>query len=144
MTKLVFRMWGKPLRHCLMGVIIWVNDGGSVKKYLAVVVALLTHSAMAEAESWYYCDSVHAYFPYVQHCPESWREVDPNSMPHNASEQPDEDNPSAKPQNSSTIKAEPPKVPILSNGVGAVKKHQDEAFQEGRVDRQHWEIWIKA
>ena len=27
------------------------------------------------AQYWYYCDSVDAYYPYVENCPEGWQEV---------------------------------------------------------------------
>lgn len=28
-----------------------------------------------QAQSWYYCDSARAYYPYVESCPEGWRAV---------------------------------------------------------------------
>lgn len=32
-------------------------------------------SAPPQGNSWFYCDSAKAYYPYVKHCPEPWREV---------------------------------------------------------------------
>jgi uncharacterized tellurite resistance protein B-like protein len=46
-----------------------------MKKYLASALILLSYQAMAE--SWLYCDSAKAYYPYVSTCPEPWRRVNP-------------------------------------------------------------------
>lgn len=48
-------------------------------RYSALMFILLCTSV--KAESWYYCDSAKAYYPYVTGCPEPWREVKPSSTP---------------------------------------------------------------
>lgn len=51
---------------------------------LAVMtIVALGHEAHA-ASSWFWCEPLHAYYPWVRSCPESWRQVDPRS----ASQQP--------------------------------------------------------
>ena len=36
------------------------------------------------AQSWYYCESVKSYYPYVPSCPEGWKTVpaQPSTVPH--------------------------------------------------------------
>lgn len=41
---------------------------------LVIIGAALTVPVRAE-QYWYYCDSAHAYYPYVSSCPEPWRDV---------------------------------------------------------------------
>ena len=34
--------------------------------------------------AWYYCQSAHAYYPYVTECPEGWQQVVPDYDPQSA------------------------------------------------------------
>jgi hypothetical protein len=48
--------------------------------YPPVVAApppVVVQPAPPPPQYWYYCDAAHAYYPYVQQCPEGWRQVLP-------------------------------------------------------------------
>jgi hypothetical protein len=45
---------------------------------IASIALLVGYATPGKAESWYYCNSAHGYYPYVSVCPEPWREVPPN------------------------------------------------------------------
>jgi hypothetical protein len=53
--------------------------------WLRLAVALLTIVALGReahaASSWFWCEPLHAYYPWVRSCPSSWRQVDPRSPP---------------------------------------------------------------
>jgi hypothetical protein len=44
---------------------------------LAVVATAACQFEPATAQTWYWCDSARAYYPYVATCPEQWRVVSP-------------------------------------------------------------------
>jgi hypothetical protein len=67
---------------------------------VATVVALLGGAGAAEA-AWYWCDPLHAYYPWVRSCPAAWQPVNPWS----ASQQPG----APPPQPSSSASASPGK-----------------------------------
>jgi uncharacterized protein len=46
----------------------------------AVMIVALGREAHA-ASSWFWCEPLHAYYPWVRSCPEAWRQVDPGSPP---------------------------------------------------------------
>jgi hypothetical protein len=45
-----------------------------------VAIVALGHEAHA-ASSWFWCEPLHAYYPWVRSCPVAWRQVDPRSPP---------------------------------------------------------------
>jgi uncharacterized protein len=45
-----------------------------------VTIVALGHEAHA-ASSWFWCEPLHAYYPWVRSCPVGWRQVDPRSPP---------------------------------------------------------------
>jgi uncharacterized protein len=77
-------------------------------------LALLVISAVAlgreahAASSWFWCEPLHAYYPWVRSCPEAWRQVDPRSPP---SQQPQFEQSQAPPQDAGT-------APVPSSAAG--------------------------
>jgi hypothetical protein len=45
---------------------------------IAEGICLHTPIGQVRAQTWYYCDTTHAYYPYVSTCPVPWRVVIPN------------------------------------------------------------------
>jgi hypothetical protein len=52
-----------------------------MKFLLAGLLIFIAGPALADGY-WYYCDSLHGYFPYVQTCPEPFRPVVPSVQPN--------------------------------------------------------------
>jgi hypothetical protein len=55
------------------------SGGGIVRSLLALavltLVALGNSDANAQATTWYWCDALHGYYPWVKFCPGGWRSV---------------------------------------------------------------------
>ena len=106
-----------------------------------VVAVVLPHSA--NAASWYYCDSAHAYYPNVSTCPEQWREI-PAAPPTNQVSAPTPISPAVPPQRvAPTAEAKPPSlIPADASSAHSQAVDESEAFRQGKSDRQHWEMWL--
>lgn len=113
-------------------------------KALAVAVLLFVGSAefgWAQGTQppvyWYYCDSAHAYSPYVKTCPEPWRAVLPHSNPYGQGRQPPA--PAQSPNSSAagrpaTAAMKPKKAPLVVDETSP-------AFLQGQRDRQDFDAW---
>src|SRR4051812_21881684 len=91
----------------------------------SLVGLLIADLAQAQPNgSWYYCDTSHAYYPYVGTCTAPWRAVAPNALAPQAGA-------SAAP-------------PPLSPAPPAPTEPPSAAFQQGQADRQSWEDWFSS
>lgn len=81
-------------------------------------------SAPAVAQEYYWCESQHGYYPYVQSCPEQWRKV------------------VAPPQTYQAPVQQPAPlqrtVPVAPQPAAS----DSNAFQQGLADRGSWETWF--
>jgi len=85
------------------------------------LLLLLTLGAWpAQAQTWYYCDPLHTYYPYVKTCPAPWRPVDPATTGARPLAQP---------------RAGAPAMQAPDNG---------KAFQAGLKARNDWWTWHVA
>lgn len=94
--------------------------------FAQLVVANAGHAQASG--SWYYCDPLHGYYPYVSRCPIPWRAVTPYAY---GQMQPSPAEPAV-----STHAAPAPTL------VPPPQAQQPLAYQQGQADRQAWEIWF--
>jgi len=92
-----------------------------MRAFLILLLSLL--AADCHASSWYYCDPLHAYYPYVLKCPVPWRETPAVG--------------------DSSSKVEPTPNNVKPDVRSAVPMSSD-LFQRGLADRQSWETWVAA
>jgi restriction system protein len=77
--------------------------------------------------SWYYCDPLHGYYPYVSICPVPWRVVQPYAY----GQVPSPEGPA--------VPAQAAPAPTL---VPPTEAQPSSSYQLGQADRQAWEIWF--
>jgi len=102
-------------------------------RHLLPVLLLIGFAGHAQAQQyWYYCDPVHAYYPYVRSCSVPWRQVTPFDYRH-----PQGDRPAATP-------AAPTQVAPAQAAPADTNTQTTGPYQQGQADRQAWETWFGA
>ena len=106
---------------------------------LGLLLIFIAHPAVAA--NWYYCDPLHAYYPYVSTCPVPWREVAPNPNPYGPfGSQPGTSTTAPRPAISAPVPLTP--APTATTAPSPPESQPSAAFRRGQVDRQSWEAWF--
>jgi len=90
-----------------------------------VLAVVASNAAGAQAPSWYWCDPLRAYYPYVATCPVPWRPVPPN--------------PYAQP----SLPTPTGQTPPLSSPPSATPPAEETAsYRQGLADWQSLQVWF--
>ncbi len=105
-----------------------------VRIAIVVILCFIINQYPARADDnkqkgvWYYCQSANTYYPYINKCPEPWKEVEPNLV--DQSRQSTAKHDSSKP------------TPLISQETKGTTTEPSQTFLQGQRDREQWEAWF--
>ena len=121
----------------------WLHSRSGIRAVAmrCVLLGMLLAGAVANRAgaqgSWYYCDALHAYYPYVATCPGDWRAVAPYDFRRSQQGQG-----TPAPQSAAPAWVAPMAPVPTTNPQTDVQPSA--AYQEGQADRRTWEAWFAS